>query len=68
MSSPKQCNTEEQAPAPVIDFENLDPIAFEATLAYLRANPEPPKALTDSFQGLLDDAVAEYDWMEPGNW
>jgi hypothetical protein len=48
------------------DFDRLDPIALEDTLAYLRQHPEPPAddvALFGSYQGLLDDAVAEKDWM-----
>ena len=48
------------------DFDRLDPIALEDTLAYLRQHPEPTAediALCGSYQGMLDDAVAERDWM-----
>jgi hypothetical protein len=48
------------------DFDRLDPIALEDTLAYLRQHPEPPAedvALFDDCQGLLEDAVGERDWM-----
>lgn len=48
------------------DFDRLDPIALEDTLAYLRQHPEPPVediALFSGYQDLLDDAVAERDWM-----
>jgi hypothetical protein len=48
------------------DFDGLDPIALEDTLAYLRQHPEPPAedvALFDDYQGLLEDAVGERDWM-----
>jgi hypothetical protein len=40
------------------DFDRLDPIALEQTLAYLKAHPEP-----EDFQALMDDAVAERDWL-----
>jgi hypothetical protein len=40
------------------DFDRLDPIALEQTLAYLKAHPEP-----EDFQALMDDAVAEKDWL-----
>jgi hypothetical protein len=43
------------------DFDRLDPIALEQTLAYLRAHPEP-----EDFQALMDDAFAEKDWMADG--
>jgi hypothetical protein len=49
-----------------VDFDMLDPIALGDTLAYLRQHPEPPAediVLCCSYQGLLDDAVAEKDWM-----
>jgi len=48
------------------DFDRLDPIALEDTLAYLRQHPDPPAedvALLGGFQGLLADAVGEQDWM-----
>jgi hypothetical protein len=48
------------------DFDRLDPIALEDTLAYLRQHPEPPAediALFASYQSLLDDEVAERGWM-----
>ena len=51
------------------DFDRLDPIALEETLAYLKQHPEPPAedvALFASYQGftgLMDDAVAEMDWL-----
>jgi hypothetical protein len=48
------------------DFDRLDPIALEDTLAYLRQHPEPPAediALFGGYQGLLADAVSERDWM-----
>jgi hypothetical protein len=48
------------------DFDRLDPIALEDTLAYLRQYPEPPAehvALFGGYQGMLDDAVGEQDWM-----
>lgn len=50
------------------DFDRLDPIALEQTLAYLRDNPEPlPEDLEAfGFQGMLADAVAEGDWLEGG--
>ena len=57
----------QQAIEQVIDLEyleNFDPVAFEATLAFFRANPEPPQELI-GYQAMLDDAVAGYDWMEP---
>lgn len=41
------------------DFDRLDPIALEQTLAYFRAHPEP-----EDFQAMMDDAVAEKDWMD----
>jgi hypothetical protein len=41
------------------DFDRLDPIALEQTLAYLRAYPEP-----EDFQAMMDDAVAEKDWLD----
>ena len=41
------------------DFDRLDPIALEQTLAYLRAHPEP-----EDFQAMMDDAVAEKDWLD----
>lgn len=40
-----------------LDFDRLDPIALEQTLAYLRTHPEP-----EGFEAMLDDAVAERDW------
>lgn len=43
------------------DFDRLDPIALEQTLAYLKAHPEP-----EDFQALMDDAVAEKDWLGDG--
>jgi len=49
------------------DFDRLDPIALEDTLAYLRQHPEPPAedvALFDDYQGLLEDAIEEVDWMD----
>jgi hypothetical protein len=48
------------------DFDRLDPIALEDTLTYLRQHPEPSAedvALFDGYQGLLEDAVGERDWM-----
>jgi hypothetical protein len=44
------------------DFDSLDPITLEQTLAYLEANPEPQDSDV-SFQPMLDDAVAEGDWL-----
>ena len=41
------------------DFDRLDPIALEQTLAYLKAHPEP-----EDFQAMMDDAVAEKDWLD----
>jgi len=64
MSSSKEPNMHEQSTEPVIDFENLDQDALDATLDFLRANPEPPKELADSIQVLLDDVVGEHDWMD----
>jgi hypothetical protein len=43
------------------DFDRLDPIALEQTLAYLKAHPEP-----EDFQAMMDDAVAEKDWLDDG--
>jgi hypothetical protein len=40
------------------DFDRLDPIALEQTLAYLKAHPEP-----QGFEAMMDDAVAERDWL-----
>ncbi|KAN0102219.1 hypothetical protein V8E51_012729 [Hyaloscypha variabilis] len=48
------------------DFDRLDPIALEATLAYLRQHPEPPAedvAVFGGYQGMLDEVVQEKDWM-----
>jgi hypothetical protein len=48
------------------DFNRLDPIALEATLAYLRQHPEPPAedvAVFGGYQGMLDEVVQEKDWM-----
>ena len=54
---------------PSIDFDRLDPIALEETLAYLKQHPEPPAedvalfASYQGFSGLMDNAVGEMDWM-----
>ena len=54
---------------PSFEFDRLDPVALEETLAYLKQHPEPPAedvALFGSYQGLtglMDDAVGEMDWM-----
>jgi len=55
---------------PNIDFDRLDPIALEETLAYLREHPEPrPNDFAlFGYQDMLDDAVAEMDWMQGGPW
>lgn len=50
------------------DFDRLDPIALEDTLAYLRQHPEPPAEdialfADGGYQGLVDDAVGDWDWM-----
>jgi hypothetical protein len=48
------------------DFDRLDPIALEDTLAYLRQHPEPPAedvALFDDYHGLLEVRVGERDGM-----
>jgi hypothetical protein len=48
------------------DFDRLDPVALEDTLAYLRQHPEPPAedvAIFGDYQGLLEDAVGGRDWM-----
>jgi len=60
-----ELNMHEQSTEPVIDFENLDQYAFDATLDFLRANPEPPKELTDSVKVLLGGAIGEHDWIDP---
>ena len=44
------------------DFNRLDPIALEQTLAYFRDNPEPrPEDV--GYQNLLEDATGEHDWL-----
>lgn len=48
---------------PSFDFDRLDPIALEETLAYLRQHPEPLAEDVISFRAMLDDAVGEMDWM-----
>jgi hypothetical protein len=40
------------------DFDRLDPIALEQTLAYLKEHPE-----SEGFEAMLDDAVADRDWL-----
>ena len=48
---------------PSFDFDRLDPIALEETLAYLRQHPEPLAEDVIGFRAMLDDAVGEMDWM-----
>jgi hypothetical protein len=50
------------------DFDRLDRQAFEDTVAYLKANPEPRPvdfALMGhgSYSAMLDDAMGGVDWM-----
>lgn len=50
------------------DFDRLDAEAFEATVAYLNANPEPRMedlALMGfpTFTAMLEDAVGDVDWV-----
>ena len=48
---------------PSFDFDRLDPIALEETLAYLRQHPEPLAEDIISCQALMADATMDMDWM-----
>ncbi len=50
------------------NFDRLDQVALDQTIAYLRANPEPsPEDIAFangmSYTALLDDAVEGTDWL-----
>lgn len=46
------------------DFDSVDPVALEETLAYLREHPEPLQSDINGYQAMLADALVEEDFME----